>query len=290
MSKAQYFFDSILPAICASLACGIFPIFISNSHETKTVYTNKYLYCVNVGFLLFFGSMVLNTVKEARSNIMSNNYYEKNRVSNIGIGFVFAGGMIYVTIIYIRGFTRTESVKNTLIKFYNIDRILEKIGANINYSYSIAYQIGTQFPTLVLIAIITYMQKENIHREKFRELSTSTWIVFIFPAVCVNIFENQFAYVVLLIYQRFKLINNELKALRTSKFLYKEFKKPNYTISSKRMTILMKLHDELCDISETVNKNYSIQVVTNLMFQYGILLFSLFYSYWMVCLIVFCSF
>ncbi|KAF5289692.1 hypothetical protein FQR65_LT11746 [Abscondita terminalis] len=43
----------------------------------------------------------------------------------------------------------------------------------------------------------------------------------------------------------------------------------------------MRIHDELCAISSKVSNNYTIPLGVNLVFQYGMCLFCLFYCYWM---------
>lgn len=216
MKSAQYFYDSIFPSLVMSVLLGISPIFIKTHGNYKILCTTKCLYFINILYTIIFFILVLRTVSETRSNVMSNSYYGQNKVSNIGISFVFISGIIYVFIIYICGLFRTESIKQTLERFAKIDRKLEKLGQQFEYNKSIIYQIATQFAAIVVICFITAVQYVNIHLEHFRVLSNTTWVVFIFPAVVVNVFENQFTYTILLIFQRFRMINQRLKSIAVS--------------------------------------------------------------------------
>lgn len=269
--EGKAFYCSIFPSAFIALLMGFSPMFIKSVNNRYSLQTSKYLYIINITYQVVFTLLILRTINDSQKSVMSNNYYQKNRVSNIGIAFVFVGGVSSFYTIYIFGFAKTESIKCTINRFADVDKTLQKLGLTMGYLKSFMYQCITQVFIIIFVSTISALQRENIHREHLREISLITWILLIYPVVLIAVLQNHFSCTVLLIYYRFKLINKLLRNMNTKS-----------TIVLNKVKILQKVHAELCEISFLTCINYNVQTLVNLVVQYGICLFALFYSYWMV--------
>jgi ABC-type antimicrobial peptide transport system ATPase subunit len=65
-----------------------------------------------------------------------------------------------------------------------------------------------------MIALITAMQSKNIKTENFPPLSVHMWILFTHPMIILYGMNSQFAITALLIYQRFKMISQQLERIK----------------------------------------------------------------------------
>ncbi|KAF5292299.1 hypothetical protein FQA39_LY03333 [Lamprigera yunnana] len=230
--------------------------------------------------------MLIIGINDARSKVMSNKYYKSNKVSSVGIGFMFTGGITFLYTIYISCISNAKIIKNSITKISEIDRILEKLDQDLKYVQSIIYQILTQFIPFVIIFMNAMMQTQNIRRERFQPLSTATLFVFVYPAVVINVFQNHYAYTILLVKQRFAMINEQLMNINLSIYPNKKISiikelEMHSKISVRKIGILMKVHDDLCDITEEISKTHTLPITVNLAIQYGTILFTVFYCYWM---------
>ncbi|XP_031327669.1 putative gustatory receptor 28a [Photinus pyralis] len=283
MQGADYFFNAISPTVSLTCVLGICPVFIGYKEKRPVLYTHKYLYYISVAFVLFYSFLLLQTISETRSKMMSNNFYQSNKVSNVGIAFEFFASVTYFYSTYFSCVLKADSLKNTIMKIHKVDVVLERMGQDLRYKQMIFYQLATQLPPLLTIIVNAYMQNQNIKREGFRPISLSTWFIFVFPVYVVNIFEYQFSYIVLLVHSRFAMLNSQLRKLKEHEGKVFQWKLEDAQLPEtlRKVDTLMRMYDHLCDVACELSVNYTLPVVVILAFQYGIILFSIFYCYWM---------
>jgi hypothetical protein len=157
-----------------------------------------------------------------------------------------------------------------------------------------------------MVTLIASMQIQNIRIEKFPPLSLHMWILFIYPLVPLYDMNSQFGITAMLIYERFKMINQQLENIKfkldgyhvkttvprklvslcflyTTNFLVvRNAKKSADPKILNNITTLVKIHEIICRVAQKTNLNYNIQMLPTLAHQFFVSLFSIFYYYWMV--------
>uniref|UniRef100_A0A1Y1MXM8 Gustatory receptor n=1 Tax=Photinus pyralis TaxID=7054 RepID=A0A1Y1MXM8_PHOPY len=283
MAGAKHFFSAISPTVCLTCILGICPVFIN--YRGNALFTHKYLYCVSIGFVLFYSAVLVRTANETRKSILSNSYYNSNKVSNIGIAFEFFGCVTYFYSTHLACLFKANAMKNTIMKLYKVDLTLARFGQDLKYKRMVLYQLTTQLPPIVVMTLNAIVQSENIKREGFLPLSPLIWLLFVYPIAVVNIFENQFSYIVLFVHRRFLMLNEQLIKLdlvdQESNRVF-HFKENNSELHLRKIDTLMRMYDELCDVTQELSANYTLPIAIALVFQYSFLMFSIFYCYWMV--------
>lgn len=108
----------------------------------------------------------------------------------------------------------TKQVKEVMININKVDAMLKKIDYKIKYGKTVWYQILIIMSGLLMVVIIAAMQIHNIKVEHFKPISLDMWILLLYPLVVLYDMNSQYGITATLIYQRFKMINEILIAMK----------------------------------------------------------------------------
>lgn len=260
-------YGSISVLIWFSRIFGVFPFHI----------TFRFLYLITLGYIFVFTTSLVSMSQKTSPlrQIAAGNYYRTNLVSNFGLLFHFICGSIVLYTIYICSLVKNNYVKKVLQSLNEVDETVKKMGLKFQYRRDKIFTTVVCFTGLITILLIVILQAPNIRREKLRPINLNTWFAFIFPLIVANVMATQFSFTVLAIYDRIKKVNVLL--INVEKL---DGKCVNSVVN--KVVILMKLYDTICDMASQTNNNYMVQLFVTLANQYGVMLFSIFYCYWMV--------
>lgn len=261
-------YESVSVLSCASFIFGVFSI-------NKRAKISNFITFIYIG--LFTSCLISIIVQKTSSlrQIVSGDYYKSNLVSNFGLLFHFiSGGTAFYTIA-IGSLWKSGDVRKTLRVMHKIDETLKKFGQKFQHRRDKIFTTTIYFSGVITILSIFMLQSTNIDRENLKGLGVNMWFGLIFPLIISNIMTTQFSCTVLAIYDRMKKVNEQLKKLE-------KFDEKHKNLVLNKIKILMKLYDSLFDVAKQTNNNYMVQLFITLNNQYGVVLFSIFYFYWMV--------
>lgn len=177
--------------------------------------TSKPLHIITVTFMVLYALVLIFSMTEKRGSteVVSGKYYQSSKVSSIGLTFEFLGGIVFLYTIYTCSFFKINDVHRTLENLDKTDSQLKSLGQKFNYKREVYYQLAILAIGLLLILVISSLQRHNIYREHLVPLSPIIWTVLIFPLVVLNVMDCQFSFTVLAICDRFKKINYQLASL-----------------------------------------------------------------------------
>jgi hypothetical protein len=272
-----------------------------------TLYTSRKLHLITSLLLTIFSLCFAMTIIRKSNTVVGKKFYKKrNKVSNFGITFEFIFGIVILYTLYFMSFVKTKHVKNVMMSLNRVDDLLKNMKQKFRYGRFVCYQLIIIFSGLMMVTLIASMQIQNIRIEKFPPLSLHMWILFIYPLVPLYDMNSQFGITAMLIYERFKMINQQLENIKfkldgyhvkttvprklvslcflyTTNFLVvRNAKKSADPKILNNITTLVKIHEIICRVAQKTNLNYNIQMLPTLAHQFFVSLFSIFYYYWMV--------
>lgn len=217
MKGPNSFYASATVIIIFSTILGIFPMYAIKQKEKLQFKTSRALHLITVAFMVLYTLVILYSMKERRgsSEVVSGKYYQSSKVSSIGLTFEFLGGILILYTIYACSLFKINDVHKTLQNLDKIDTQLQGLGQKFQYKRDLFYQILILSTGLLLILVISSLQRHNIYREHLVPLSPIIWTVLIFPLVVLNVMDCQFSFTVLAINDRFKKINDQFTDLTT---------------------------------------------------------------------------
>ncbi|RZC37525.1 7tm 7 domain containing protein [Asbolus verrucosus] len=209
------FYESLLPIFIFSTIVGVFPMFPTRINGKYALYTSKRLHSITALLLIIYSSCFLTTILRKSNNVVGQKFYKKrNKVSNFGLTFEFIFGIIVLYTIYFMSFKQTKHVREVMINLKHVDDMLKKLKQKFEYVRSVWYQLIIIFSGLMMVTLIASMQIYNIRIEKFPPLSLHMWILFLYPMVTLYDMISQYSITSILIYERFKMVNQQLAKIK----------------------------------------------------------------------------
>lgn len=223
MSKHANFYTSASMIIIVSMILGIFPMYLTKHKKNLDVKPHNSMHFITIIFMVLYTLVLLYSMKETRgsSEVVSGKYYKSSKVSSIGLTFEFLGGITILYTIYVCSLCKTKEVYATLQNLNKIDIELKRLGQKFQYKRDLLYQITILSIGLLLILIISSLQRQNIYHEQLVPLSPIIWTVLIFPLVVLNVMDCQFGFTVFAICDRLKKINYQLSSLNNASIYQK---------------------------------------------------------------------
>jgi hypothetical protein len=257
-----------------------------------TLYTSRKLHLITSLLLTIYSLCFAITIVTNSNTVVGKKFYKnRNEVSNFGITFEFIFGIVILYTIYFMSFVRTKHVKNVMITLNKVDNLLKNMKQKFRYGRFVCYQLIIIFFGFMMVALIASMQIQNVRIEHFSSLSLPMWILFIYPTIPLYDMNSQFGITAMLLYERFKMINQQLESIRfklngyhvkTTVPIVRNAKKSADPKILNNIITLVKIDEILCRVAQKTNLNYNIQMLPALAHQFFISLYSVFYFSWMV--------
>lgn len=211
----NHFYESLLPIFVLSTVVGVFPMFPLRRVGQYTLYFSKKLHLITVLMLTAYSLSLATTIVRKSNTVVGKTFYKKpNKVSNFGITLEFFFVIMILYTIYLMSFVQTKHVRDVMTNLNRVDELLKSMKQKFRYSRFVCYEIVIISSGMVMIALITAMQSKNIKTENFPPLSVHMWILFTHPMIILYGMNSQFAITALLIYQRFKMISQQLERIK----------------------------------------------------------------------------
>lgn len=215
MKGPTSFYECAAFTIFISTVLGLTPLRPFKQHGKLKFKAVKRFHIITFIYMAVFTVLLIQSFKRETTGVVKGKYYKSNRVSSFGLLFEYAGGVIILYTIYTCSVLKTGRMHRTLQNLEEIDKQLKKMGQIFHYWRDVMYQIFMFMLGVTIIFVIRDLQSNNMTREKLLPFSAALWIVLIFPVVVLNLMDCQFAYTVLAIHNRFKIINILIDDVRT---------------------------------------------------------------------------
>lgn len=207
-------YDCLRPTLFVSVISGVNPIWISGKPPNQRLQTNYYLKLTTLFHLLSLFSTTLISASQTSSTATSGRYYSGNRVANVGLSYMFLSGVALSMLHLGVSFFKTDSIRDTLETIIGVDEVLQKERRkDFRYGKVAMYQVLYYGLTLGMVTLVNKLQRDNIAREGFRDFPLMTQILLMVPTWYGIILEGQFSFIVLLLNQRFAMINLQLERI-----------------------------------------------------------------------------
>lgn len=207
MTGPSSFYECAAFTIFISTVLGVTPLRPFKHYGKLKFKPVKRFHIITFIYIAVFTVLLIQSFKRESTGVVKGKYYKSNRVSSFGLLFEYAGGVIILYTIYTCSILKTGRIYRTLQNLEEIDKQLKKMGQKFHYWRDVVYQIFMFMLGVTIIFVIRDLQSNNMTREKLLPLSTAMWTVLVFPLVVLNLMNCQFAYTVLAIHNRFKMIN-----------------------------------------------------------------------------------
>jgi hypothetical protein len=225
----NHFYESLLPIFVLTTIVGVFPMFPVKRMGEYTLYTSRKLHLITSLLLTIYSLCFAITIVTNSNTVVGKKFYKnRNEVSNFGITFEFIFGIVILYTIYFMSFVRTKHVKNVMITLNKVDNLLKNMKQKFRYGRFVCYQLIIIFSGFMMVALIASMQIQNVRIEHFSSLSLPMWILFIYPTIPLYDMNSQFGITAMLLYERFKMINQQLESIR--------FKLNGYHVKTKALS------------------------------------------------------
>lgn len=215
MRGPKSFYESAAITIFISTILGISPLYPFKQNNKLKFKPVKAFHVITIIYIAIFSMLLVQSFNSETSGVVKGKYYKSNRVSSFGLLFEFTCGVIIFYTIYTCSIFKTSKIHRTLENMYQIDEQLKKMGQKFNYWRDVLYQIFMLTLGMTMIYVIQHLQIRNITREKLRPLNPTIWTILIFPIGVLNFMDCQFAYTVLALHNRFKMINFQIDSIST---------------------------------------------------------------------------
>lgn len=215
MKGPNSFYECAAVTIFISTILGISPLCPFKQNNKLKFKAVKAFHLITIIYIGIFSTLLIQSFNSETSGVVKGKYYKSNRVSSFGLLFEFTCGVIIFYTIYTCSIFKTSKIHRTLENISQIDVQLKKMGQKFNYWRDMLYQIFMLALGMTMIFVIQHLQIHNITREKLRPLNATIWTILIFPIGILNFMDCQFAYTVLAIHNRFKMINIQIDSIST---------------------------------------------------------------------------
>lgn len=255
-------YSALNPTFFVSLLFGTNPVCAQNINGKYILKSSLVFKFITVAYLFMYTCSLIYEFNNAEAQI-EDNVYMGNAISSIGWALDVLGEIILIYAIYLLSFVLPTRIQNIIERINVIDSIFDELGHKTNYR-----KIFWQQVLLFLIGILAIVLNISISTRG----SEAMLLIYYFPIIVIFIMECQFSFLVFLIYQRFKMLNEILHKMSTAQEMQCKY--------SKKIPTLMEVYDSLVDVAADVNTNYTFQILVCFTLLFIKTVFAIFFAYY----------
>ncbi|XP_031338981.1 putative gustatory receptor 28b [Photinus pyralis] len=254
-------YSALNPTFFLSLLSGTNPIYAQNINGKYVLKSSLMFKFITMAYVFIYSCSLIYEYN--RGDSLRDNVYMGNAISSIGRALDILGQIILIYAIYILSFVLPPRIQNIIERICTVDSIFEELGHKINYR-----KIFWQQVSLFVIGLVAITFNISISMRG----SQAMLFIYYFPIIIIFIMECQFSFLVFLIYQRFKILNEILQKM----FGAQEVESKN----SKKIATLMEVYDSLVDLANDINRNYTFQILICFTLLFIKTVFAIFFAYY----------
>ncbi|KAF5292298.1 hypothetical protein FQA39_LY03332 [Lamprigera yunnana] len=262
-------FNALNPMFFISSLFGTNPIYSSKNKGRYVLKSSNVFKLITVIYLGVYSTALTYGITNYENKMVV--MYFGNAISSIGLVLDAIGQILLIYTIYMLSFVIPKNIKNIIEKISTVDSIFMDIGYNSNYNKIFWQQILLYVTGFFSITFAMVFQFFVVSNQSIIQLSSTNWFIYYFPLFVIFVMEFQFAILVYLIYERFRMLNQILADM--SKNNESEVK------MVQKIQTVMEVHDSLLDAGNDINLIYSFQILVCLTLLFIKTVFSLFFAY-----------
>ncbi|GJQ82677.1 hypothetical protein Trydic_g19692 [Trypoxylus dichotomus] len=266
--KPKNVYDTLIPLHLISKCLGLSP-YAYGIVEGKPKYQASLLgSCYSFTVMLLFVGYYIYAVDEREDP------HDTNKVVRTIDMYHLYGSIIIMSSCIILNSYYQKTLIQAIKSLNDIDMVMADYSSKVNWKFSRNFTSAYFLTIIVLLATCEYLNCTMFLRQ-VATLTTYCLLMCYIPMLINGFAEAQFVSYIILLKQRFSVLNDELRSLITKrKYLFPTIKITKVGPAAGKMDrpkSIAKLlgdarhvHSELCEIGTLLNKSYSMQILLNI--------------------------